>query len=561
MNILAVHCRFTAALEAAGHTVVALAPTSDFLSLESELDRLRRENDFTPECIIQEEQLGKRLFIRELASAPCPTFFLAVDTHLNLFWHRYYARLFDCLLTPHRSLFQALPPEWRHPNTVLFPHIGQDEPFVPFANRRTPLGLCARLTEHRQIRTWVAELLAPQGLRLEKSLPFAAMQAFYRDTRIVPNESIAYEVNFRLFEAASCGCLVLSQDCGPDQENVFTPGTEMLVWHDGIELREQTAFFARKPEAAEKIGRAARARVQAEHLPQHRAATLLQLAASIPANRATGQEAARLEWLAEVQLSRNALLKLSIPWLLERGKAFGHDAEVLAATLRLAAESGRKQDALELARALLTSPQSGNAEQAAQFELAATASAAALQLGDIPLARAHLLAYARTLPVPPRGASGMRPVDIALFWAEQCRKAGRPAQPGSRFAPERGALPECAHEFLLLAHHLQEDIPDRVRILETFSALTIQLPAYTAYAAGLLAELSMRQPENWRVQMDCAFAFLKAARVEAGLIDMQTAWQCAVKAGQQKSFLRVLAARPSHAYIMRFLDISGADNA
>ncbi|MDL2271734.1 glycosyltransferase [Desulfovibrio sp. OttesenSCG-928-I05] len=560
MNILAVHCNFVSTLEASGHRVAVLAPESEFMSLAAELERLRREQDFIPDCIIQQERLGKRLFIRDLAAAPCPTFFLAVDSHLNMFWHRFYSRLFDCLLTPHASLFRALPLEWRHPEIVLFPHIGQDMPHVPFAERRTDLGLCARLTKHRKIRTWMTELLAPQGLRLEESLPFADMLALYSDTRIVPNESIAFEVNFRLFEAASCGCLVLCQDCGPDQESAFTPGTEMLIWRDCFELREHVVFFTKRPEIAEKIGRAARARIQAEHLPKHRAATLLHLTANVSQGRATGREAARLEWLAEMELARHGLLKISIPWLLDRRKAFEDDPEVLAGTLRLAAESGRKQDALELTRSLLLPAGHATQSHALTLELAGAASAAALQLGDIPLARAHLLAYTRTLP-PQHAVSGACAVDIALAWAEYFRKAGRLAQPGSRFDPQRGALPECAYEFLLLARHLHNDPRELSRILEATATLSAQVPPFVEYAVGHLAELSLHQPENWRVRLDFAFACFKACRLELGLAETATAWQCALDAGQRKSFLRVLAARPSHAYIMRLLDISGADNA
>jgi spore maturation protein CgeB len=75
----------------------------------------------------------------------------------------------------------------------------------------------------------------------------------------------------RLFEAAACGVAVLSDDW-QGLEHFFTPNNEILVAR-----RESDALAALDlPDAElERIGRAARERVMAEHTSERRAIELL----------------------------------------------------------------------------------------------------------------------------------------------------------------------------------------------------------------------------------------------------------------------------------------------
>ena len=52
------------------------------------------------------------------------------------------------------------------------------------------------------------------------------------------NECIAGEVNQRLFEAASSGCLPVSERQPPGVETLFVPGTEALYYENVLELDE-----------------------------------------------------------------------------------------------------------------------------------------------------------------------------------------------------------------------------------------------------------------------------------------------------------------------------------
>ena len=79
------------------------------------------EQNFKPDFIIQAEHLGERTLLEGLEDLACPKIFWAIDSHLNMHWQQYYARLFNAVLTPHLTLWQALPPDLQHPlrNTVI----------------------------------------------------------------------------------------------------------------------------------------------------------------------------------------------------------------------------------------------------------------------------------------------------------------------------------------------------------------------------------------------------------------------------------------------------------
>ncbi len=539
MHVLCIDCAYAPALRQLGHTVTVISPPPGVTELAVLLENLPAP----PDCLIQQEHLGERRILAGLETAPCPTVFIAVDVHLNMFWHRHYARLFDAVATPHLSWFQNLPPEWRHPQVLFLPHTGQNRPWKPHAGRQHDLALVARMTEHRQLRRWMVDLLrAEHGLLPRDNLSFAAMLDLYGDTRCIPNESICFEVNFRLFEGASCGAAVLTPDIGPDQDAVFAPGTEMIVYRDGLELVELVSWLKKHPDAAERVGRAAWERVQRDHLPEHRAKALADGIPGLRRDRVEGGAAAAAFWLVRLELTRNGVLRLPIPALLAQAEALPQTPDVLAGRLRLLAESGRRAELTALCRAVLTENM-----RPSSLDCNAAASAAALRQGDFHLARQFWNSYLLHCPgAQAAPAAPATPFDLCLAWADALRRAGRSARIGSPFAPETGHLPLCAFEFLGLARFLDAKNPESSRRLDV---LTAAIPAYTALRLGVLAELALHDQDNWRLQFAYGVLSLQACRVQEGLFEIAEAEKKAETAGKRPVFSRMLAALPSGGYI------------
>ena len=567
------------AFNAAGHEVRVLRPGPGVFHLPGVL----RNMDFSPDLFLQQENLGRRVYFGGLESLGCPTLFWAIDSHLNMFWQQWYALLFDAVLTPHVSLFQALP-EARRPKTLRrFAWPGQRREWIPHDRRGRAMSLCARLDRHRPVRAWLAELLRPRGLYVTEGLDADAMMRLYDDSRVVPNECIANEVNFRLMEGASCGCLVLSPDVGEDQNALLSPDKEFLIYRDGRELLDLAAWAQKRPEAAEAAGRAAMLRIQAGHLPEHRAAAVLELAPGLTRNRLTGRAAGLVFWMTLALQIRGRRMDLDPhghareglrlirelpPWpdLPENLRLLVSHA--LAQVLGLLAEhpgaSGKSagtdllpgggvpwpvDEALVFCRDLLADseragvssasagPSPGDAPHPARtLELASAASAFALRQGLFGMALAFWMGYAgREDKNLPRDA-----VSLCLRWASAWEGRGVALTSGFGFVAEKGFLPESALHWLMFAQILP---PGETRLLARRSAeLLAGRRDLLSLRVGYLADICLAEPGDWRAQLEYGLACLRACRVEAGMFEVEEARRKAVKEGKERLFSSMLSA-------------------
>lgn len=495
MHVLLLDPQYWFDFAALGHTVSAVALTK----YETDLGRILATLPAPPDCIIQQEHLGVRHFVTGLEHAPCPTFYLAFDAHLNLYWQQYYAKLFDAVLTPHLSLFEALPPENRHPQTFRLLPAGTDLPWVDHADRQHPLAFCGRITPTRPLRKAMTGLLQNRfGLAVRQDMPPEAMFRFYQNARVIPNEAICFEVNMRLFEGASAGAALLTPDCGPDQLAAFTDGVEMLIYRDGEDLCEKASWLLHNLDRAETMGRKARERVQREHLPARRAAFVLTILPGLSQARATGQDAAVLTWLTRLERTQSGDLQHPASGLLSASEALPDTPEVLAGMLRLLGSPARKAPALEFCRLLLNSG-------IASLSRNATASACALAHGDLPLAQAF---HARQFPA---SHAPLASAALCRAWAEALRENGRTVRPGFAFRPEAGHIPACALEFLAFAKHLCPQERETLALEE--AALLKPFPAYANYRLSLLESL----PPAKQDMDELAALLLFCCRVDEGL--------------------------------------------
>jgi len=530
-----------------GHTLKILRLEGGIFYLP---ELLAREG-FSPDFVLQQEVLGKRNYFGGLDRISCPTAFWALDTHLNMFWHMWYARLFDCVLTPHISLFNALPEALRPRQIRRFAWPGEIRAFVPHAKRANKLGLCARMTQHRPIRTWLAELLRPGGLVLTEGLSHEQMMVFYDATRTIPNECLANEVNFRLMEGASSGSLVLSPDVGEDQDALLEPGREYLIYRDGLELLDCISWANLRPAAAETIGRAALQRIQAEHLPMHRVEQLLRDLPALGENRLQGPAALQAFWLVLARQIRNGILDLDAEAHAKEGLKLVRAAldaapedrflaeQIMAQIFHLfAADTASSGKASSLYGEVLSSlERRSRGESAGDMgtlllgkDMLAAASAFALQEGQFETAKM----FWRESESEPKKRKPGNVAELCALWSGARKKEGRAFDAGFRFVPERGMLPEDALSWLIYARHLEPK--SRLALAPHFDALLENKPQFLALRVGYLAEHSLFEPENWRVQLDFALDYIKACRVDEGLCELREAKAKAAAQGREKLF-------------------------
>ena len=529
-NVCLIHSSLGPTFAGLGIAVTDLDPPAGVVSLPQLLAGLPQP----PDCVIHHEHLGKRVILTDTDAAPCPVLFWAHDPHLNFFWQRHYARLFHAVASTQPGQAEALAAAGV-PRTAWITWSGQARPFVPFAARSRDLAFVGRITPQRRRRTWFAEHLAAAGLVPCQDAHGPALAAVYDDARACPNECIAGEVNLRLFEAASSGCLPVSEGQPPEVETLFVPGTEALYYENVLELDEHLRFLKAQPRVAEAMGRAAHAAVAARHLPRHRALALLELAAGAaasPGGPATGPDAREALALTLFFLWRAGQLALPGSEIWERLSAAPPTPAVAAALLHTAEALGSRDLYAHLAGACLARP-----DLRADAHVAAVACLAGYRLGDHEAARRAYAAFVGATGKA-RAARLDDPFDALVFFAAALEAAGRAAAQGMAFDPGRHT-PDNAAECLVAAKLLRPEAlePDR-----RLAAILRRHPGAQAERVGLLSKLSLHRPADWSLGLELALANLAAFRREPGIEEAMAAAQTALAQGQGERLARRLAA-------------------
>ncbi len=116
------------------------------------------------------------------------------------------------------------------------------------------------------------------NIHFVRHLPPGEHPAFYSSSRLTLNVTrsamarMGWCPSGRLFEAAACGCPVISDDWD-GLADFFTPGTEILVAN---ETDDVIAALEQSPDDLQRIGEAARQRALEQHTSANRAEELLQ---------------------------------------------------------------------------------------------------------------------------------------------------------------------------------------------------------------------------------------------------------------------------------------------
>lgn len=525
LTLCLVHCHLGPELSRLGCRILSVDPPEGVSSLSELLAGLPEP----PDAVLHQEHLGRRVVLTGLADVPYPTIFWSLDTHLNAFWQRHYARGCGAVAATQPHLLPALAPDPGRPRAWI-PWHGRLRPFVPHVARAAALGFVGRLTARRHRRRWFVDHLARFGLVPRQDAFGEALGAAYDAACIVPNECIAGEVNLRLFEAASSGCLLVTPRTPVGVETLFAADREAFFYDNVLELDDRLRFALAHPAHTEAMGRAAQAAVAARHLPEHRAAALLALVRQ--ADAPPTDDAARAGTALTVyQLNRAG--QLATPraaiwrWLAEAPGT----PPVMAARIELALADGNRPLTTALCHTCLSRP-----ELAGDARSACACALAALRLDDGETAKR---AYVALLAATGRHDAPrlLAPRDYLLFFAKVLEQTGELAAPGMLFDPALH-LPDTAAQCLYAAKALH---PHDAEIERRLEALLRRLPGAEAERVGLLSDLSLRRPEDWSLGLELGLTDLRAFRREAGLEEVRLAAATAAHLGQSARFARRLA--------------------
>jgi len=512
-----------------GYEVVILSPGPGIHDAAA----LCAERQLAPDLFLQREVLGPRTLLSNLEALDCPTVFWSLDTHLNAWWQGHYGRLFSRMLCTQKDWLPVLSsmgvarPGW-------LPWPGEAREVVPFARRARDAAFVGRLTGERPVRQLFADFLRREGLA--EILPEMAredMLRLYDQTRCIPNETILGEVNWRIFEAASCGALALHPLSGAGTDNglgeLFAPGREIAVFADALELGSLLRHYRKNAAEAEKIASAGRARVLAEHLPAHRAEAIEREARNPVAAQAC-PEAERELWLAAAFMFQAGILPVGLREVVSRLEAHLNDPACFEAILRCRYVSGFKDEALAMAHGLLAAE-----ALPGDLGLDAACSGLCLRAGSFDAAKAFWYRFAKisgdACPAKPEDPAGL----LAL-WAREFSRAGATRRPGFPYDPATD-IPASALECLLSA---RQYAPNDIRLLRRLEAYLRDLPGSEYLRLGCLADMTLREPDDWRVAARMGLLDLRLFRLAEGLDEINQARLLAASRGDAAAFERFL---------------------
>jgi len=534
-NVCLIDCKLSIikAFENAGFNVLRLC-TGDQLFFD--LKQALAEHSFVPDMVVQIETLIHRSLVTGLDSVDCPTLFWAMDPHLNAYWQSAYGRLFDIVCSTQRGWIPRLK-EQGVEDVRWLPMFGGSEAWTDMNERNHDISFVGRVSDQRPARKWMVDYLRKScgdyHLGMEHSLSFPEMMALYRDSRIIPNESILGEVNFRLFEAASCGCMVLSQSLGDEQETLFEPGREFDTYENIVELDEKLTMYLKNERLTQTMGRAAYERIASEHMPVHRMESLVAFAKDGVSCRATGADVEKWTVLASILMWEAGLLPLASKDLFNRLQALEQDADVAAAMFRVQATSGMKKVMADNVRTIL-----GANLYADSPDLNLAGSMASLRVGHWDGAKAfwyrHLKGTAGREPEPPKDTT-----QLLTLWAKDLKRRDCIVRAGFPFNVDRH-LPASASDCLLLALN---DVPEHLPTLRLLDTMLRPIVGLEQLRVGFLSILTLHEREDWRLAFEIALANLKSYRLVAGMEELHMAREIAHSQGQESMFDRALLAR------------------
>ncbi|BBD08000.1 glycosyltransferase [Desulfovibrio ferrophilus] len=530
---------FCRAFKALGHETLDLRLSPGPQDIVAQL----KSHDFEPDLLLEIELLSPRTILMGLGDLSCKKVFWSVDTHLNAWWHRAYGRMFDLVLTTQDSWIPVLEKlglkEVHH-----LPWCGSRRAYKPWNERTSRMCFVGRITSARKVRKRMVDYLCREhGLDLVQDANFSEMMGHYDNAWVVPNESIFSEINFRLFEAASCGCLVLNQEVSSDIGRLFEPGREVEVYSTIVELDVLVRKHLANPEITRSKGRAAWARVQAEHLPRHRAERILELAES-----ATGAEvgpaADSFAWESVFRLNEAGMFESDLGQAAAGIAVRSCSPCGIAALMRCLNWAGRKDEALPMAAKLVAKKLHSDS-----FEVNLTGSGLALRHGQWNLAKAFWLRHGQAghfakFEIPES------PFRLWMLWAAECERHWISVRSGLCYDIRRG-IPESAMDCLMEANEIEPghlDVAERVDVV-----LARQGSGGDGFRLHVLSHLGLHRPEDWRLGLELAMINLRAMRLDEGLQELQLAQNAATDKGENNRFLQVLASRDPQGVLTSLL--------
>jgi len=299
-------------LKALGHKVFSVSLTSnsvDFkfneggIELAEIADKL--PEDFIPDRILYWDD-STVSWVLGLEEYNIPSLFYSVDAHQHHQWHGHFSSIFDKVLVAQKDYLYAF--NKFSPNAQWLPLWATLEAPVE-QTRDLEVSFVGNLDP--QLHPKRAEFFRKIGEELPLTLGKGDYRETYARTKIVINQAVEKDLNFRVFEALSCGALLITERTNNGLLELFAENQDLVCYDTVEEAIEKAKFYLENPELRIAIARSGQEKVNREHSQVCRAkffeAELLKLTKTLNPYRDYG---ASYSYMAGVVTCEG----LKIPW-------------------------------------------------------------------------------------------------------------------------------------------------------------------------------------------------------------------------------------------------------
>jgi glycosyltransferase involved in cell wall biosynthesis len=217
---------------------------------------------------------GSGLVPRDLHMAPMPTVCLLSDTHRNPDAHRTIASLFDHVIVYHRNHVKAY--TGRAPGSVHWiPYACDTDTFRDLGlERDIDVGFVGRLYTPERRRT-IPVLASRYRMNEQRYYTQNEIATVYSRARIVVDLPPGDYIPFRIFEAMSCGSLLLTLRQNSGQEELFQEGEHYIAFESDEELFEKVSFYLEHDAERRRIAANGSREIAARHTLESRMTQLV----------------------------------------------------------------------------------------------------------------------------------------------------------------------------------------------------------------------------------------------------------------------------------------------
>lgn len=280
---------FAAELEARGHRIVVAAPPSEYNpsrhdhwsltrfdiplsnhdSIESVFRRL--PSGFAPNAIVYHDDSHPYFRVEGLERSSIPVLFYQVDAHIHYRWFPMMTGLASAVWVAQRDYLDYYARQ--NPSSEWVPLWA---PTWIRSERVRDIDVSFRGSLDRIQRAARVEFFDAVNQRIPVDVAAGPYQDVYSRSKIVLNESIGDDLNFRIFEAISSGAMVLTPRVKNGLDLLFRDGVHLVTYDRGnaAEAAEKVRYYLEHEDERRAIAEAGVVEVARHHTPIARAVKL-----------------------------------------------------------------------------------------------------------------------------------------------------------------------------------------------------------------------------------------------------------------------------------------------